>query len=141
MKRIILLFLLLITANFPQEIEKQFQFAAAKYYGLSIKGNIVYAMSDLGLLVLEMNPENKYLLLNTIEMSFPNPSYSLVSDNSLILVCSDTVKYFDITNSVEPQFINQWKFPLAMKKIANFGGNFIIHNEVKYFLISIDNDS
>jgi len=141
MKKIIVLFLLLITANFPQEIEKQFQFAAAKYYGLSIKGNIVYAMSDLGLLVLEMNPENKYVLLNTIEMSFPNPSYSLVSDNNLILVCSDTVKYYDITNSVYPQFINQWKFPLAIKKIVKFGENFIIHNEVKYFLISIDNDS
>jgi len=141
MKKIILFLILLITANFPQEIEKQFQFAPAKYYGISIKGNIVYAMSDFGLLVLEMNPENKYLLLNTIEMSFPNPSYSLVSDNNLILVCGDTVKYFDITNSVHPQFINQWKFPLAMKKIAKFGGNFIIHNNIKYFLISIDNDS
>jgi len=141
MKKIIVLFLLLITANFPQEIEKQFQFAPAKYYGISIKGNIVYAMSDLGLLVLEMNPENKYVLLNTIEMSFPNPSYSLVSDNNLILVCSDTVKYYDITNSVHPQFINQWKFPLAMKKIVKFGNYYILHDNVKYFLVSIDNDS
>jgi len=141
MKKIILFLILLITANFPQEIEKQFQFAAAKYYGISIKGNIVYAMSDLGLLVLEMNPENKYVLLNTIEMSFPDPSYSLISDSNLILVCGDTVKYYDITNSVYPQFINQWKFPLAMKKIAKFGGDFIIHNNIKYFLISIDNDS
>ncbi|MDY0080148.1 MAG: T9SS type A sorting domain-containing protein [Ignavibacteriaceae bacterium] len=141
MKKIILFLLLLIAVVFPQEIEKTLQFSPYRYYGISINGNISYALSDMGMIVLEENPGYDFRIVKIVDTYPPYPIHSLISGNKLLLECGDSIKYYDISVKTDPQRINSWKIPLAMKKIVKFGNYYILHDNVKYFLVSIDNDS
>ncbi len=141
MKKIFLFFSLLITVVFPQEIEKSLQFSPYKYYWISINGNISYALSDMGMIVLEENPGYDFRIVKIVDTYPLYPIHSLISGNKLLLECGDSIKYYDISVKTDPQRINSWKIPLAMKKIVKFGSYYILHDNVKYFLVSIDNDS
>lgn len=98
------------------------------FYTSDYLDNLVYFLTNEGLLVIKYNNENDHQLVFTYKLEIDSHSLLCANNDKLCIYAKDTVYHFDFGNLQGPLLLNKYYYPEQLVLIKAFGPFYIFNN-------------